>query len=543
MRVDTGNSMMTAETVLEVRGLTKSFGGSTVLHSVDLAVGRNQIVGIVGENGAGKSTLFNIISGVLPADSGGVFLNGREIRLRNYREAMLQGISRVFQEQALVPNIPVYENILLSHEDRFDRWGGLVNRRRMIEIASRIVKAVGLDIDVRRPTGDYDFSIRQAIEIARACLVPQEVLGISFPIVLLDEPTSTLQRTEEEAFFQLIRRVREHGSLLFVSHRLTEVLAVSDVVYVLKDGRLVASVDPKQTSEHTLHGLMVGRARDADYYHESEQNPLDDSRIVYSIRNLTRTDAYDDVSLDLHAGEVLGIGGLLESGKSHFGKGAAGVTPPDSGTVALAGASAVAPSIRRLARMGLGYVPAERQAEGMIVPFSIAWNVSLASGEDIFSNALGIWRNRLEIESAQHWIEELRIRADGPQASCSVLSGGNQQKVVLAKWLCREPRVLILDNPTRGVDAGAKEEIYRLIRQLTGRGVGIILITDELMELIGLSHRIAVMQNGRLSAILDAPPQAKPTERRLIGLMLGIEPGVDPAVIASKAHSPGLSVH
>ncbi len=519
--------MTDAGTVLEARNLTKSFGGSTVLHGVNLAVGRNQIVGIVGENGAGKSTLFNIISGIIAPDSGSIFLNGQEIKPRNYRQAMLLGISRVFQEQALVPNIPVYENVLLSHEDRFDGWGGLVAKQRMVDAASRIVAAVGLDIDVRRPTNEYDFSIRQAIEVARACLVPQEILGIAFPIVLLDEPTSALHKTEEEAFFRLIRRVREHGSLLFVSHRLTEVLAVSDMIYVLKDGHLVALVDPRQTSESTLHGLMVGRARDADYYHESEQRRPDAARVVLAVKNLCRADEYDDVSLDLHAGEVLGVGGLLESGKSHFGKGAAGVLAPDSGTVELAGSAPGAPDIRRLVRDGLGYVPAERQLEGMIPPFSIAWNASLASGGDLFSDALGLWRNGEETASARRWIGELRIRADGPRVPCSSLSGGNQQKVVLAKWLCRDPKVLILDNPTRGVDAGAKEEIYRLIRQLTDRGVGILLITDELMELIGLSHRIAVMRDGGLSTILDAPPHAKPTERTLIALMLGLDNGGD----------------
>ncbi|HEX6094005.1 MAG TPA: sugar ABC transporter ATP-binding protein [Dongiaceae bacterium] len=534
--------MTGADAVLEVRNLTKSFGGATVVHDVTLAVGRNQIVGIVGENGAGKSTLFNMISGIVAQDSGTIVLNGREIRPRNYREAMLLGISRVFQEQALVPNIPVYENILLSQEDRFDSWAGLVDRPRMIKAANRNVAAIGLDIDVRRPTNEYDFSIRQAIEVARACLVPQEVLGIAFPIVLLDEPTSALQKTEEEAFFRLIRRVREHGSLLFVSHRLTEVLAVSDQICVLKDGHLVATVDPKRTNESMLHGLMVGRARDADYYHEGEQRQPDEAQVLFSVKNLSRGNEYDDVSLDLHAGEVLGIGGLLESGKSHFGKGAAGVLPPDCGTVALAGAAPSAPDIRRLVREGLGYVPAERQVEGMIAPFSVAWNASLASGSDLFSDALGIWRNRDEVASARHWIGELQIRAEGPRAACSSLSGGNQQKVVLAKWLCRNPKVLILDNPTRGVDAGAKEEIYRLIRKMTERGVGIMLITDELLELIGLSHRIAVMRDGKLDTILDAPPHAKPTERALIALMLGLSEASDAPSAAAAPETRSLSV-
>jgi ribose transport system ATP-binding protein len=526
---------MAADEILEVLNLTKSFGGAVVLDSVSLTVAKNQIVGIVGENGAGKSTLFNIISGIVPADSGSVRLAGREIAPRNYREAMLLGISRAFQEQALVLNVPVYENILLSHEDRFDRWG-FVDKARMIAVAEKIVRSVGLDIDVRRVIGDYDFSIRQSIEIARACLVPQEVLGIAHPIVLLDEPTSALQKTEEAAFFQLIRRLRARGSLVFVSHRLTEVLAVSDVIHVLKDGQRVATVDPSTTTEAMLHGLMVGRERDADYYHESEQTRPDDSRVVFQVKGLSRKGAYEDVSLSVRAGEILGIGGLLESGKSHLGKGAAGVVPPDAGIVQIKETACPEPDIRRLARLGLGYVPAERHAEGIILPFPVSWNVTLASGEDIFASDIGIWRHRQEAVVANQLIERLHIRCQGSQALCGSLSGGNQQKVVLAKWLCRDPAVLILDNPTRGVDAGAKEEIYALVRRLAARGVGIVLITDELMELIGLSNRIAIMREGRISAVLEAAPEAKPSERQLIELMLGVD--VQPAPPARAGDPP-----
>jgi len=490
--------------VLRVRDLIKSYGDNTVLDRVDIDVGRNQIVGIVGENGAGKTTLFNVLSGLVEADGGRVELNGAEIHPPDYHSATLLGISRVFQEQALIPNIAVYENIPLSHERLFARAGQLMDKRRMIETAQRIVDATGLDIDVRRRTSDYDFSKRQAIEIARACLVPQEVLGIAYPIVLLDEPTSALQKTEEAAFFDLIVQLREHGSLMFVSHRLSEVLSVSDVIYVLKDGRLVATVDPTEADERRLHGLMVGRERHADYYHEAGQLDAARRAAVFETQALTQGGAYAEVTIEVRAGEVLGIGGLIESGKSEFGKGAAGIVAPDSGTVSIDGRAPIKLDLRALMKHGLGYVPAERHAEGMIVPFTVAWNISLASGQDIFSNALGVWRGGLETSVARRYIEQLRIRTSGAGAYCVTLSGGNQQKVVLAKWLCREPKVLILDNPTRGVDAGAKEEIYRLIRDLSAKGLGIILITDELMELIGLSNRVAIMRDDRVAAIVDA---------------------------------------
>ena len=512
--------MDNADTVLRVRGITKTFGSSKVVDGISLAVGRNQIVGIVGENGAGKSTLFNIMSGIVQPDSGSIELRGKPIAPANYHEASLLGISRVFQEQALIANIAVYENLLLSHEARFTRWGQLIDRRRMIAVAERVVQAAGLDIDVRRRTSDYDFSKRQTIEIARACLVPQEVLGIEYPVVLLDEPTAALHKDDEEAFFRLIVRLRDHGSLLFISHRLTEVLEISDVICVLKDGVLVATVDPAEADERYLHGLMVGRKRDADYYHEARQCSTAGRPSVFRVEGLSRADRYQGIDLEVHAGEIVGIGGLMESGKSYLGRGLSGIESPDSGTVAINEAPPSKPDITKLVRANLGYVPAERQSAGMIVPFTVAWNISLASGRDLFANAVGIWRNGLEATVARHYIEKLGIKAHSHTTPCSTLSGGNQQKVVLAKWMCRDPRLLVLDNPTRGVDAGAKEEIYALLRSLTESGVGIILITDELLELIGLCNRILIMQHGRITAQVDAPPDHKPTERELIALML-----------------------
>src|ERR1700733_7430523 len=235
--------------ILQVERLSKRFGDTVVLDNIGFSVPRHSVVGIVGENGAGKSTLFNVISGIVRPDRGRILYQGEEIRPENYREANLIGISRVFQEQALIPNIAVYENILLSHEAAFTRCGQLLDRARMIEVAQRIVDAMKLDIDVRRRTGDYDFSKRQSIEIARACLVPREVLSIPVPLVLLDEPTSALEKSEEEAFFRLVLSIKEYGSALFVSHRLSEVLRVCDLIHVLKDGRLVASVDPAVTDE------------------------------------------------------------------------------------------------------------------------------------------------------------------------------------------------------------------------------------------------------------------------------------------------------
>lgn len=523
--------------VFEGKGLSKSFAGVPVLADVDIAIARNQVIGMIGENGAGKTTLFNIISGIVPPDAGSMTLRGQPFRPTNYRAASNLGVSRVFQEQALIPNIKVYENLLLSHEARYARLGQLIDKQAMIATAQGVMDDAGLDIDVRRTTASYSFSKRQLIEIARACLVPTEVLGLDHPIVLLDEPTSALEKADEETFRRLITRLRDRSSIVLVSHRLTEILELSDVVHVLKDGRLVATSDPARTDERSLHGLMVGRARETDFYHESEQRRVDDAPVVFAIEGLSRAGQYRDISLAVREGEVVGFGGLINSGKSEFGKGAAGIIPPQAGTVALAGGPPLRPSIRRLTRRGLGYVPAERLLEGMISGFSAAWNLSLASGADIFSNRFGIWQGRRETEVTEAYIDKLSIKGGGAHARAATLSGGNQQKIVLARWLCRDPRVLILDNPTRGVDAGAKEEIYALIRGLSARGVGILLITDDLLELIGLSNRIMVMQNGRITKAVDAPAHAKPTERQLIAYMLS-QPGRADDAAAAAGEAP-----
>jgi ribose transport system ATP-binding protein len=514
--------MNPTEPKLVVRGVCKRFGASNVVDSVDLMIGVGQVVGIIGENGAGKSTLLNILSGIVGSDRGLVELEGRPIRPSSYAEAVRLGISRVFQEQALIPNLRIYENLLLSHEKRFTHLGQILQKKRMIEFAQSMADEADIDVDVSKPTSIYSFSKRQLVEIVRACIVPVRVLGISSPLVLLDEPTASLDKTDERIFFNLLTRIRSVATFIFVSHRLTEVLRVCDAITVLKDGKVVANLLAGHADERRLHGLMVGRERDADYYHESEQTGAGD-RAVLQVRALSSKN-YSNVDLIVHEGEVFGIGGILESGKSELGKGLIGVTPPDSGKVRIGDAEWRKPEVRLSLVDGAGYVPAERLTEGIIAEFSVAWNISLASGADVFSTRLGVWRSALEAKIAKQMIGKLNIRGATTILPCHSLSGGNQQKVVLARWLCRPIRLLIVDNPTRGVDAGAKEEIYGIIRRLTAVGVAIVLITDELLELIGLSDRIAIMQHGRITAMVDAAYQAKPTEVDLIRLMLSAPP-------------------
>jgi ribose transport system ATP-binding protein len=503
--------------LLRVSGLSKSFGPISVLEDISFAVPTRSVVGLVGENGAGKSTLFNILTGLVRPDAGSMVYRGRPYHPRSYKEAFELGVSRVFQEQALVLNVPVYENLVLSQERRFTRFGQLVDHRAMIEVAERIVGDAGLDVDVRRNAGSYDFSKRQAIEIARACISPRHLMGIEDPLVLLDEPTSALDREDENAFFDLLMRMKQHASFIFVSHRLTEVRAISDVIHVMKDGRLAGTLSPAEAEEKTLHGLMVGRARADDYYHTERQLAVDGRPVACSVRGLSGK-GFSDVSFDLRAGEILGIGGLLDSGKSALGKAIAGVLPPADGTVALAGGPPQKPEIAAFVARGLGYVPAERLVEGIVPSLGLAINLTLPSA-DQFSR-LGVWQLGLERKAAEAAIQRFAIRSGSPAMALKNLSGGNQQKVVLARWLRRDLKVLVLDNPTRGVDAGAKEEIYGHLRGLAEHGAGIIVITDELTELIGLANRILIMQRGRVVIEIPSPPSAKPTEHDLIPHML-----------------------
>jgi ABC-type sugar transport system ATPase subunit len=497
--------------------VSKSYGHIRILHDVSLVVPPRSIVGLVGENGAGKTTLFNILTGLTRPDTGTMYYHGDHYSPRAYNEAFALGITRVFQEQALILNVPVYENLVLSQEARFTKFGQLIDRTAMIKIAERIVDDAGLDIDVRRDASAYDFSKRQAIEIARACMAPRHLMGIADPLVLLDEPTSALDRQDERSFIELLARMRSHASFVFVSHRLTEVREICDAILVMKDGRLSGPLDPATADEKTLHGLMVGRERADDYYHVDRQSDVEGRPIVCSVRNLSDAE-FTNVSFDLRKGEILGIGGLLDSGKSALGKAIAGVHPPASGSVALGEAPPRRPNIRNFVRDGLGYVPAERLVEGIIPSLSLAINLSLPSA-DHFS-PYGLWSLQKERAAAAAAIRQFNIRSGSPLVPLQNLSGGNQQKVVLARWLQRNLKVIVLDNPTRGVDAGAKEEIYQSIRHLTEQGVGVILITDELTELIGMTNRILIMQRGRVVVELPAPREAKPSEHDLIPHML-----------------------
>ncbi len=505
---------MTEEIVLEVREVSKAFPGVQALDRVSLELRRHEILGLVGENGAGKSTLLKILVGLYTADSGEIVLCDQPFQPRSVKEAGENGVAMVFQEQSLLPNLTVRENIFLGNEEPFMRWG-IINWKKMSQEAEKQLAKVGSPVSAEAYTADLTFAQRQMVEIAKAMALEERVC--QEPIMILDEPTSVLHQEEVEQLFEKLLHLKERASIIFISHRLEEILEITDRVYVLKDGRNVASMPTKETNIAELHQLMVGRELKGEYYREGEQIDYGEE-IVLSVAALSKSNAFYDVTFDLHKGEILGLCGVLGSGREALCRCLFGADTLDSGEIRVNGQQLIPKSPMAAIDLGIGYVPMERRTEGLILYLSVAPNITLASLEEVTSR--GFLNLGLETETAKSWIKKLNIRTPSHRALCLNLSGGNQQKVVLAKWLASQVNVLILDHPTRGLDVGAKEEVYELIRQLARQGIALILVADTLEEVIGLSNTILAMKDGRVQKRFDAPVGNKPQPLALIQHMM-----------------------
>lgn len=502
---------------LTVKGTNKIFPGVQALKNVSMEVKKNEVLGLAGENGAGKSTLLKIIAGVYMPDSGEMVLNNQPFIPANYRDATAHGISMVFQEQNLVENISGYENVFLSHENHFTSFG-ILNKKEMIERTESYFDRFGLDINPLKPLSIYSFSERQMLEIVRAFII-SEIYEVVTPLILLDEPTAALSEQDRELLFNKIREYKDRATFVIISHRLSEIMNMSDRIIVLKDGENVGEVFPSESSERNLHTLMVGRELSEDTYKLREQlDKVGDDEIV-RVENLTSKGKFEDVNFALKRGEILGIGGLVAGGKKTLGKTVFGIESFDEGKIFLDGVLIKNVSIKNMMKHKVGYVPAERKGLGIIEYLSVGWNISLPSIMDFKKYNLPIIDSKRENEIIDEYISKFRIKAKKSDL-CYSLSGGNQQKVVLAKWIAKNLDVLILDNPTRGIDVGAKEEIYSLIRELTASGLSIILITDDLLELIGISNRIIIMKDGKVQGETFAGKDSKPSEEELVKYMV-----------------------
>lgn len=501
--------------VLQVEDLSKSYREVTALKDVSIEVNKKEVVGLVGENGAGKSTLLNILTGVISPDSGRILLRGEEKQFPSVTEAARNGISLVHQEQDIITNITGAENLFLGQEGDLTPFG-YFNKERMIKRAKEELEKFGIAVDPSVRASELSFNERQLLEIARALTIVQSA---DTPIILLDEPTAGLEEESRELLFDLIDSLKSDVSFIFVSHELDEVISVSDRIYVLKDGELVSEVEAKEATVDTLQKSMVGRSSTKDFYKVSRQMQEDElGEVVLSVDSI-QNDEISPVSFDLRRGEILGIVGVDGSGKEQLGQMLYGASPVASGSVKINGEEYHPSSTQQMKRAGIGYIPKDRKSDGLLLYQSVTHNISLAIVDRLLNHGY-LLDTSSEKSIAKDSVDDLNIKTPGIGSLVHSLSGGNQQKVVLSRWLARNCPVLIADNITRGIDVGAKEEVYTLCRDLVEEGSAMIFIGDELQEVIGLSNRIGVMYKGDMIEIIDSPPKGKPNEEVIIEKMI-----------------------
>ncbi len=502
--------------VIEFKKVSKRFPGVLALDEVDLEIRPHEVVGLIGENGAGKSTLLKILSGVYQPDSGELLVRGAKRRLQSPRHAADIGIGMVHQEQSLVGTVTVAENILLGAEGRSVRLG-VYNWRDLNRRAQRALDRIGSSIRPNEKTENLALAQRQMVELAKALAVEERTEHEA--VIVLDEPTSVLDGDDLEALFTEVERLREIASVVFVSHRLDEVLRVSDRVYVMKDGQVVAERDPRAVNTDELYRLMVGRETAGEFYRVDEQGDIEGAPELLRVEGLSCKGAFTDVALTVRAGEVLGLAGVEGSGREALSRTLFGAEPFDSGRVMLDGRRVSLGSPAAAVEAGIGYVPAERRVEGVAMGMSVEDNITLVDPGTV--SRRGIIVPSLRRRVVAEWIDRLRVKTVSTQTDVATLSGGNQQKVALAKWLSSPRlRVLILDHPTRGLDVGAKEDVYTFIRKAGAQGLAIILIADTLEETIALSHNIVVFKDGEITARFSATPGHKPTQVQLVEAMV-----------------------
>ncbi len=476
--------------LIELTGISKSFAGVRVLQDISFDVRAGEVHALVGENGAGKSTLIKIMGGVHRADAGEIRVNGQSAQFASPRASAASGIAVVHQELLLFPDLSVAENIFVGHAPRTG-WGALdwgKMRSRARELLDRL-QSQHIDVDAR--VGALSVANRQRVEIARA-------LSQDARALIMDEPTASLVEEDVQQLLAIVRLLRDKGvGIVYVSHKLPEIFALADRVTVLRDGTRVGTAPVAELDERKLVSMMVGRPIDQLF-------PKQETKIgapLLEVRNLSFGAVVRDVSLTLHAGEILGVAGLIGSGRTELALTIFGITPATAGEILIEGKAVRIESPQRARDLGIAYVPEDRGLQGLVRPQSIQENISLTVLKSLATGTL--IDHRKEEKLARDSIAKFGIRARGPRQIVRQLSGGNQQKVVLAKWLATEPRILIMDEPTRGIDVGAKSEIHALMSALAARGLGILMISSELPEVLGMSDRVLVMKNGRLVAEFD----------------------------------------
>ena len=480
------------EPLLEMKGISKSFGGNIVLSDVDLALWPHEVHALVGENGAGKSTLMKILAGVYPRDAGSIMLEGRELQIASPHDARRAGISMIFQEHTLAPHLTVAGNIFLGMEPQHRSF--IVDNRETERRAAEVLRRQGFPLDPARPVRRLARAEKQVVEIARA-------LTSATRIVVMDEPTVMLSAKECDELFRIIGELRARGlAIVYISHRLEEFPRIADRITILRDGRRVQSGEYALVDNDAVIRHMVGREI-RDLYPELKTPARE---VVLDVRGLGDGRQYRNVSFLLREGEILGVAGLVGAGRTALARGLFGLETPCEGTVELRGRRVSFRSAGEAIQAGLAYLTEDRKITSLFPHLSLAHNISVAGLERITRRA-GMLRLEEEAELCRGLISNLRIRSRSIWEPIYRLSGGSQQKALIARWIFARSTILILDEPTQGVDLGARAEIYRLMRDIAARGGAILMISSDLPELLGMTHRIAVMRRGEITATLETP--------------------------------------
>ena len=480
--------MRESNLIVEMRGIVKTFPGVLALDNVDFDLRKGEIHVLVGENGAGKSTLVKILSGVLSLDHGTIQLEGTPVRVTNPTRAQKLGISIVFQESNLSPFLTVAQNIFIRHEPK--QLGAIVDVKAEEKKARELLKSLSIDVDPRSLVNDLSLGKQQLVAFARA-------LSFHPRVIILDEPTSSLTAQDTELMFSALKKLKTEGvGIIYISHRLEELFQIGDRITVLRDGRKIDTLEIKETKLNAIIQMMVGR-------NISEMYPKESTRIgeeALQLSHVTRRGVCKDVSLSVRKGEVVGLFGLVGAGRTETIRLAFGLDPLDSGQVRLFGKDVTRQQPGKLVGSGMGFSPEDRKKEGLCLALSVKENIERASLDRMFPS--GFVSAKTEKEVAQKYVDELKIATPSIERLALYLSGGTQQKVVLAQWLCAGSSVLIMDEPTRGIDVGTKVEIYRMINKLAQKGAAILVISSELPEIMGISDRIYVMCRGEITGEL-----------------------------------------
>ncbi|MGN0955146.1 sugar ABC transporter ATP-binding protein [Dialister sp.] len=487
-------------------GICKSFGANKVLGGVNLHVRPGEVHALMGENGAGKSTLMNILTGIHKADAGTIMVDGKEVTFRNNKDAEEHGIAFIHQELNIWPNLSVLENLFLMNQPK-TRFG-TIDFKKMHEMAEAKCQEIGIELPLDEIAGECSVGQQQMTEITRSLMLDAKT-------VIMDEPTAALTERETDRLFEVMKKLKNRGvSIIYISHRMEEVFANCDTITVMRDGQTISSRPTEETNMDQIVGDMVGRVM-SEYYPARTNVPGDE---IFRVEGFTQPGVFQDISFNLRKGEILGVAGLMGAGRTEIMRAIFGVDPHQSGKLFFEGKEIHIKNPRDAIRQGFGFITENRKTEGLILDFSIERNIALPSEERLAQSH--VINDKKEFDFSSELSKRLGVKAQDISLPASTLSGGNQQKVVIAKWVGMHPKLLILDEPTRGIDIGAKKDIYDLMNELTAKGVSIIMVSSELPEVIGMSDRILVIHEGRAAGIVE---HKDATQTRIMTLATGGE--------------------